>query len=101
MSNSFFTLLKPKKNQKWYVFQVCKEKISSYQHRFYEELSILLLAVEWFEIYGRGNYFVKPLCLGKCKLGYYEFESEDKETDMSLRGTPYSPLQVYLCIMII
>ncbi len=28
-----------------------------------------------------GKYFVKPLSLGKCKLGYYEFEGEDKEPE--------------------
>lgn len=30
---------------------------------------------------GGGKYFVKPLSLGKCKLGYYEFEGEDKEPE--------------------
>ncbi len=28
-----------------------------------------------------GKYFVKPLSLGKCKLGYYEFEGDDKEPE--------------------
>jgi hypothetical protein len=47
----------------------------------YEEFPALDDALEWLESYGGGKYFVKPLSLGKCKLGYYEFEGEDKEPE--------------------
>jgi hypothetical protein len=36
-------------------------------------------ALEWLEAYGGGKYFVKPLSFGMCKLGYYEFDGEDKK----------------------
>ncbi|MDL5503833.1 MAG: hypothetical protein QSU88_11540, partial [Candidatus Methanoperedens sp.] len=38
-------------------------------------------ALEWLETYGGGKYFVKRLSIRKCKLGYYEFEGEDKEPE--------------------
>jgi hypothetical protein len=47
----------------------------------YEEFPAFDEALEWLETYGEGKYFVKPLSLGKCKLGCYEFEGEDKEPE--------------------
>lgn len=46
-----------------------------------KEFSALDDALEWLETYGGGKYFVKPLSLGKCKLGYYEFEGKEKEPE--------------------
>ncbi len=37
---------------------------------------------------GGGKYFVKPLSLGKCKLGYYGFEDEDKEMEEGFAKSP-------------
>lgn len=47
----------------------------------YQEFPALDDALEWRKTYGCEKYFAKPLSLGKCKLGYYEFEGEDKEPE--------------------
>jgi hypothetical protein len=73
--------LDSRSNQKWYVFKSARKKAHPINVGVYEEFPILDTAVDWLETYGGGKYFVKPLTLGKCKLGYYEFEGEDKEPE--------------------
>jgi hypothetical protein len=77
--------------------QVRKKKSPSLKVGVYEEFPVLDDALEWLETYGGGKYFVKPLSLGKCKLGYYEVEGEDKESYM---GDPSPPPPTCLCILI-
>lgn len=64
-------------NQKWYVFKSARKKSHPINVGVFEEFPTLDNALEWLETYGGGKYFIKPLSLGKCKLGYYEFEGED------------------------
>ncbi len=73
--------LESRPNQKWYVFKSARKKAHPINVGVYEEFPALDDALEWLETYGGGKYFVKPLSLGKCKLGYYEFEGEDKEPE--------------------
>jgi hypothetical protein len=73
--------LESRPNQKWYVFKSARKKAHPINVGVYEEFPVLDEALEWLETWGGGKYFVKPLSLGKCKLGYYEFEGEDKEPE--------------------
>lgn len=73
--------LESRPNQKWYVFKSLKRRPYLINVGVYEEFPSIDIALEWFENYGGGKYYVKPLSLGKCKIGCYEFEGEDKEPD--------------------
>ncbi len=67
--------------QRWYVTKTSKKKASIRTIGVYEEFPDLEIASSWLMEYGGGRYYVKPLSPGKIKIGYYEFEGEDKEPE--------------------
>lgn len=65
-------------DQKWYVFKSLRKKGAPLNVGTFDDFPTLDQALGWLELYGGGRYYVKPMSLGKCKIGYYEFEGEDK-----------------------
>ncbi len=88
--------LESRPNQKWYVFKSLKRKPYLINVGVYEEFPSIDTALEWSEVYGGGKYYVKPLSLGKCKIGFYEFEGEDKFPEDGDRETGITKTNPYL-----
>jgi len=88
--------LESRPNQKWYVFKSLKRKPFLINVGVYEEFPSIDTALEWSEVYGGGKYYVKPLSLGKCKIGFYEFEGEDKFPENEDRETGITKTNPYL-----
>lgn len=88
--------LESRPNQKWYVFKSLKRKPYLINVGVYEEFPSIDTALEWSEVYGGGKYYVKPLSLGKCKIGFYEFEGEDKFPENEDRETGITKTNPYL-----
>jgi hypothetical protein len=55
-------------NQKWHIFKSLKRKPFLINVRVYEEFPSISIAIEWFEVYRSGKYYIKPYPLDNFEI---------------------------------
>jgi len=63
----------------WYFFKSARKKAHPINGASMRSSLPLMMPWNGLRLWWKGVFYQAPLCLGKFKLGYYEFEGQDKE----------------------